>query len=222
MEKYEVKNHLFYDGYELNEHDLENPLFIEKFMKKVNKELFNNKGKIIIIPYFNGKVKEDGGVSGIILGDNFHFTCHGFCYKNTVFIDYYGDDSKKDELYSMIFNYFKTDNYDLGSKNVKGNFGKHIIINPKVMTSNEAIGKVKLVLKEIVMTPIMDTLINKIDDNNYDILQPIAESHISFHQHDNKITVDAFSCKYFDVDKFMSLFDDCKEYIEVNRGIKYE
>ena len=221
MEKYEVKNHLFYDGYDLKEEDLKNPDFIEKFMKMVDEKIFDNKGKITIIPYFNGKVKEDGGVSGIILGDNFHFTCHGFCYKNTVFIDYFGDDSKKEELCKMIFDYFKTDNYDLGSKDVKGNFGKHIIIYPEVINVTMALAKVKQILKEIVMTPIMDSLVNEIDDNNFDVLQPIAESHISFHQHNNNLIVDAFSCKYFDVDKFLSLFN-CEEYIEVNRGIKYK
>lgn len=222
MEKYEVKKHLFYDGYELSEEQLKNPKFIEKFMKLVNERIFNNTGIITIIPYFDGKVKEDGGVSGIILGNNFHFTCHGFCYKKTVFIDYYGDDSKKNELSQMIFDYFKTDNYDMGSENVKGNFGKHLIIETNNISFNEACEKVKLILKEIVMTPITNLLINKIDDNNYDILQPIAESHISFHQNNKMLIVDAFSCNYFNPEKFLSLFDNYDNCIEVNRGIKYK
>lgn len=221
MEKYDVKNHLFYDGYGLKEEELADPNFIGRFINLINEKLFDNRGIVTLIPYFNGKVRKDGGVSGILLGDNFHFTCHGFCYKNTVFIDYYGDESKKEELLNMITNYFKTDDYDLGSRDVKGNFGKHLIIEPNTMTVDEAVNKIREILKEIVMTPITDELINKIDDNNYDVIQPIAESHISFHQHNNYLMVDAFSCNYFDPDKFLSLFN-CNEFIEVNRGIKYK
>ena len=43
----------------------------------------------------------------------------------------------------------------MGSKDVKGNFGKHIIVHPKPLSLEEAKTMVKLILKEINMTPIM-------------------------------------------------------------------
>ena len=133
MEKYEVKNHLFYDGYNLSEEQLSSYQFIYRLLELINKYVFDNKGKIVMIPYFNGKVRNDGGISAVILGDGFHFTCHTFCYKNTVFIDFYGEDSKKETISEIIFDNFKTDDFDMGSKDKKGNFGKHIIINTKAI-----------------------------------------------------------------------------------------
>ena len=222
MEKYNVPNHLFYDGYDLNKQQLSNYQFIYNVLALINKYVFNNKGKITMIPYFNGKIKSDGGISGIILGDGFHFTCHTFCYKNTVFIDFYGDDSKKETVSEIIFDSFKTDNFDMGSKDKKGNFGKHIIISTKAISYADALKKVNQILKEIDMTPITNVIVNKNNEDKYDILQPIAESHISFHRNSDTTTVDAFSCKYFDVNKFLSLMGVNDRYIEVNRGLKYQ
>jgi len=222
MENYNVENHLFYDGYDLNNELLSNPEFVNQLLLLINEYIFDNKGQIKLIPYFNGKVVKDGGVSGVILGDNFHFTCHTFSFKNTVFIDYFGDDRKKSTVKDIILDTFDTNNYDMGSKDVAGNFGKHIILRPKVLELNDAILMVKLILKEIDMTPITELLINRGNNGNFDLLQPIAESHISFHKSKEDMIVDAFSCKYFDVDKFTSLFGNQKDYIEVNRGISYK
>ena len=222
MEKIDIKNYLFYDGYDLSNENLKNVNYITDFLKKVNEIVFNNEGQITIIPYFNGKVKVDGGVSGIILGNNFHFTCHSFCYKGTIFIDYYGNDSKKDLVLDLITNNFTTENYDLGCKDKKGNFGKHIIIKGSAILFDEAINKIKSVLKNIDMIQISELLIKNEDKNNFDILQPIAESHISFHQHNNLLVVDVFSCKYFDTEKVLTMFSNEYDVEEINRGIQYK
>ena len=84
MEKYDVDKHLFYDGYKLDNRLIGNPAFINDLLEAINKYIFNDEGKIQLLPYFDGKVKNDGGVSSVILGNGFHFTCHTFCYKNTV------------------------------------------------------------------------------------------------------------------------------------------
>lgn len=222
MEKLDIKNYLFYDGYDLKNENLENVNYISNFLKEVNEIVFNNEGAITIIPYFDGKIKEDGGVSGIILGSNFHFTCHSFCYKETIFIDYYGNDSKKALVFDLIKRNFKTENFDLGSTDVKGNFGKHIIIKAFPLLLDEAINKIKTILKNITMTPISELLIKNEDKTNFDILQPIAESHISFHQHDDLLVIDVFSCKYFDIEKVLELFLKIYDIEEINRGIQYK
>ena len=97
--------HFFFDGYSIDEKELANVGKVKLFMDNINKCIFNGNGKLVLIPYFDGKVKEDGGVSGIILGENSHFTCHTFCYKNTVFIDYFGDKSKHNDVKDLIFKY---------------------------------------------------------------------------------------------------------------------
>ena len=221
MEKYNVENHLFYDGYNLDNEILSNPEAINSLLETINKYIFLNKGKISLLPYFNGKVKKDGGVSGIILGDGFHFTCHTFSYKNTVFVDYFGDDNSKERVSQILFDFFDTDEFDMGSKDVKGNFGKHIIVHPPSIALPDAKNVIRVILKEINMTPIMELLVNQYGKDSFDLLQPIAESHISFHKKNDEMVVDAFSCKYFDVDKFLKIMETPEEYIEVNRGINY-
>ena len=169
MEKYDVDNHLFYDGYKLDNKLLANPSFVNALLEEVNKYIFKDKGKIKLLPYFNGKVKKDGGVSGIILGDGFHFTCHTFCYKNTVFVDYFGDDDKKEKVHEILLDYFDTDDYDMGSKDVKGNFGKHIIVRPPIVSLDDAKSLIKIILKEIDMRPITDLLVNESSQYAFDI-----------------------------------------------------
>ena len=213
--------HFFFDGYNIETDVLSSINNMKKITEIINQKYFNNQGKIILIPYFNGKIKEDGGVSGIVLGNNSHFTCHTFCYKNALFIDYYGKDN--DTILKDILTIYNTDDYDLcaNNQNQKGNFGKHIIVeNSLPMNIDEGISLIKKILIDIDMTPINDIIINKIDNYNFDLIQPIAESHISIHKTNDKTTIDVFSCKYFDEQKLLTILN-CKDYIEINRGIKY-
>ena len=221
MNKYNVKNHLFYDGYDLDNSVIENPQFVNSLLEKINQSVFNGEGIIRIVPYFNGKVKNDGGISGLILGDNFHFTCHTFSFKNTVFVDYYGDDKRKSIVEEILFKTFDTQNYDMGSKDTKGNFGKHIIFKTKPLSLDKSISMIKIVLKEIEMTPIAEVIVNQKDENNFDVIQLIAESHISFHRCGDEMVMDIFSCKDYNVKRVLELFDALSNYIEVNRGLKY-
>ena len=221
VEKFDVYNRLFYDGYDLDNKLLGDSNYIRNLLELINTNVFNSKGLIKVIPYFDGKVLTDGGVSGIILGNNFHFTCHTFSFKNIVFVDYYGNNSNKKLVEDILFSKFNTSNYDMGSKDVHGNFGKQIIFKTEVLSLNDAIDKVKRILIDINMTPIYDILVNKNSDDSFDIVQLIAESHISFHRNGDEMIVDVFSCKYFDVDKLLRLFDNIDDFIEVNRGINY-
>lgn len=222
---YDQLSHFFFDGYSIEEKELANVLKIQLFIDNINKCIFSGNGKIILIPYFNGMVKDDGGVSGIILGKNSHFTCHTFCYKNTVFIDYFGDKSKHCDVQDMILDTFSTDDFDLCNCNhdIKGNFGKHIIIRPQSMLGfEEAKRVVSAILTEIDMTPITELITRKSDEEQFDIIQPIAESHISFHRDGDEMVVDAFSCKYFDEKKLLSLLNVDDGYSEINRGIRFK
>jgi len=221
----EQLEHFFFDGYSIDEKELANVGKVHFFIQNINKYIFKNKGKIVLIPYFNGKIKSDGGVSGIVIGENFHFTCHTFCYKNTMFIDYFGDKTKQRDVHDLILDSFPTDDYDLckNNQNIKGNFGKHIIIRPASAISFEEAKKLtSVILKEIDMTPINNLITHQTSENQFDILQPIAESHISFHRTNDKMVVDAFSCKYFDEKKLLSLLDNPETYTEINRGIRFK
>ena len=219
-----MNKHFFFDGYELTEKTLSNIDNMKELTNNINKLFFNNKGEIILIPYFNGKIKTDGGVSGIVIGPNSHFTCHTFCYKSAMFIDYYGDKKNHEKIKNEVLKIYSTNDYDLciNNKDIKGNFGKHIITKLKdKLTYNEGIKLIKQILKDIDMTPINETITYKIDDINFDLIQPIAESHISIHQTNKSTMIDVFSCKYFDEQKLLNLLKTT-DYIEINRGIKYK
>ncbi len=216
--------HFFFDGYSLKERTLASIDNMKLLINKINEKYFDNRGTIKIIPYFNGKVKIDGGVSGIIIGQNSHFTCHTFCYKETLFIDYFGLKNNHNKIKTDILKIYPTDDYDLcvNNKDLKGNFGKHIIISStNSYTYNEAIDLIKKILIDIDMTPICDTISIKNSDTCFDLIQPIAESHISIHQTNDSTVIDAFSCKYFDEQKLLAILNS-HEYLEVNRGIKYK
>lgn len=216
-----VNSHLFFDGYDLDNSNLKDVDYVSEFLNEINNKIFNNIGKITLIPYFDGKVQNDGGVSGVIIGKNFHFTCHTFCYKNTVFIDYYGN-GFKDEVFNLIIKYFKTDNYDMCDTNMLGNFGKHLIIGSSKVTINEAKNSIDKIIKNINMTPISDFMEYREDDNNYDVIKLIAESHISFHQHNNSLIIDVFSCKPFEVDKVLELLPNYSDVRIIGRGALFK
>ncbi len=221
MEKYDVKNHLFYDGYGLSKEKLRENRFILILLGIIKKHIFNGKGIVRIIPYFNGKVEEDGGISGIILGEGFHFTCHTFCYKGTVFIDFFGSDDKKAKIAEILQDYFATDDFDMGSKDKEGYFGKHIIVDAEPTSLQNAKLLVQEILDKIHMTPISQLIVRESSSENFDLLQPIAESHISFHRNENGMIVDAFSCKYFDKNEFLRIINE-NDCTEVQRGLRYK
>ena len=217
---------IFFDGYNIKTSKLDNDSKILEFLHLLNSNIFENKGEITIVPYFNGKIKKMGGISATILGHDFHFTCHTFCFLNTVFIDYYGNDDKKQEIIKMILDWFETNNYDLCENNhsIKGNFGKQLIITCKEKLNFEyAKDLINKIIKNIEMTPIYTLLTNYIDEENFDLLQLIAESHIAIHKKYNDVRIDVFSCKDFNEHNVLKLLKNNKYDIKiVNRGIHFK
>ncbi len=220
------QKHFFFDGYDINNGALSDTSNVINLVQDVISTLEPKNVHTEIIPYFNGKVKKDGGVSAVVLGNDFHFTCHTFSYKNTVFIDIYGIDNCEEKLLPVILKYFPTTNYDLcrDFNNLKGNFGKHAIFElDKPLDYDFAAFSIDTLLQDIEMTPITDVMTSFNDEHSFDILQPIAESHISIHVTNGKTFIDVFSCKNFDDEKIKALFDDSAvgESL-VKRGIFYK
>lgn len=217
---------IFFDGYNIKADKLDSESKILDFLNMLNIIVFNNKGEITIVPYFNGKVKKMGGISATILGNNFHFTCHTFCFLNTVFIDYYGNDNNKQEIIKIILDYFDTNDYDLCEENynIKGNFGKQIIItyDDKCLEFEYAKYLINKIIKSIEMTPIYTLLTNYKDEENYDLIQLIAESHISIHKKNEHVGIDVFSCKNFNENNIFELLENDKYNIKIiNRGLYF-
>ena len=141
-----------------------------------------------------------------------------------MFADYFGNINNFDRVKNDILNIYTTDDYDLctENKNLDGNFGKHLIFNNLDVISFDAAKKlIEKILKDIEMTPINDMILNFVDDQHFDLLQPIAESHISIHRNGDKMVLDVFSCKWFDETKMASILNTF-DYEKVCRGVKYK
>ena len=70
------------------------------------------------------------------------------------------------------------------------------------------------------MHPIHEKICSVFEDK-YDILRPIAESHVSIHCHDNCI-IDIFSCNTFDEKKIIELLSNIHSISSVERGVFFD
>ena len=202
-----------YDGQKLSNLYMDNVTKFKEFMNLINEK--HIKGSLTIIPYFEGKVKEDSGITGCIVGNGKHFTCHTFCYKGNVYIDCFNIlPVNYEELEKEVKNHYSADNYNEYfinesnkiSFNKQNKFGKHLILKTNNDIEIEIAKTIinKLLIK-INMTPIHDLIINK-HDLGYDLLQIIAESHISCHKKNNLIYFDIFSCNDFSTKDVQEIF----------------
>lgn len=211
-------DHFFLDGYDIQIDKLNDSHLILELLKKINSKFLNGFGKCIVIPCFNNEKSEDDGISGIILGKNFHFTCHTFSRRKTIFVDSYPITQAAD-LIDILKDYFDPQKIDLCTNNkLTGNFGKHIIIKSHFIPFNEASKLVDLIISKINMHPIYEQIIDECQ-NGYDILRPIAESHISIHSHNNESIIDIFSCKNYDEQKITQEIPNITAISNVERGI---
>lgn len=211
---------MFFDGYEIETKNLNNNEITSHLLDDINKEFLCSKGECVIIPCFDSKYLLDDGISGIILGDNFHFTCHTFSNSNVVFIDLYSNERVgSNNLINIFKNYFEVKKYDLCIDNkVTGRFGKHIVIETELIKYEEALQLVDKIIENIEMHPIYEK-IYYVDENGYDILRPIAESHVSIHCHNNKCIIDVFSCNTFDEKRIFNPLKNINSIKVVERHI---
>jgi len=211
--------HFFYDGYEITAEKLSDINLISDLLDEINKTFANNDGKKVIIPYFNNKDILDDGISGIILSNNFHFTCHTFNNMNTLFVDLYNkEEINNKSLIDILSKYFKVNKYDLCNNNeITGKFGKHIIINTGIIPYEKALNLIDEIITNIEMSPIHEK-ITFVEENGYDILRPIAESHVSIHCHNNKCILDVFSCNNFNEEKIINILNNIYNIRKIERG----
>ena len=214
------ERHLFFDGYEIETKILNNNEILSHLLNDINKKFLCSKGQCVIIPCFDNKSLLDDGISGIILGNNFHFTCHTFSNRNVVFIDLYSNEKiDSNDLINILKKYFEVKKYDLCIDNkITGKFGKHIIMETEFINYEEALQLVDKIIENIEMHPIYEK-ISYVDKNGYDILRPIAESHISIHCHNNQCFIDIFSCNTFDEKRIFNLLKNINRIKTVERGI---
>ncbi|MFZ7119924.1 MAG: S-adenosylmethionine decarboxylase [Eubacteriaceae bacterium] len=243
--------HYMLDSYNCFKTRLEDTALIFEILERIPYEMgIKTTMPPFVLPYFNGVVPEDCGISAFIFLEGGHFTIHTFSYRECYFIDFVSPKSFDEEkLTRLITRAFPTDlcntffiNRIEDNKSTfpivdEGNdFGPHVFLEIKPLKQKFNMGYLFEILDnmptQIDMTPIMRPYVIKngdIEKPIYSGLTMIAESHISIHYFasENKAYFDIFSCKFFDKDfvlpKIIEILggDENLEYTYISRGSKY-
>ncbi|HBE78371.1 MAG TPA: hypothetical protein DDW65_11430 [Firmicutes bacterium] len=203
-----------------------------------------------VLPYYNGVIPEDCGISAFVFLDGGHFTIHTFSFREAYFVDFLCPDSfDTEKLKGHIKGAFPAEritSYCLERErpasyppkieiNQALDFGPHLFLDfknyqgPKTM--DELFELFDTMPFKIGMTPIIRPYMVKNTIGNQkvtSILTMIAESHISLHyfEESNRAYLDLFSCRFFD---YTSVIGTLKEVFHseisnetlIARGSKY-
>lgn len=218
--------HVMYDGYLGDQEKMADVPGVYEMCYAIARKLkIGDLERVHVLPYFTGLVPEDSGISALFLYPRGHFTVHTFDKKQTVFVDFAViDESVADPAKAIrdamreTFDVERDETFARGSNpvddpgKIPDGFGPHLTfqgqLSPEQITLDwmyDFLGKMP---KAIEMTPISSpTVISSIgkDGHKYrDGMAVIAESHITIHaDEDGRYFFDIFSCKAFDVDRFM-------------------
>jgi S-adenosylmethionine/arginine decarboxylase-like enzyme len=178
-----------------------------------------------ILPYYNGVVPEDCGISAFVFLAGGHFTIHTFSFREVYFVDLVSsqalDINKLESIVRETFPAEKVTSYLLDRNkqesypqkieiNEAQDFGPHVFLDFSKYTGPSTLDELFAIFDtmpfKIGMTPIMRPYVvkNTIGDEKVtSILTMIAESHISLHyfEESKKAYLDLFSCRFFNYDE---------------------
>lgn len=217
--------HFLYDAYNGYRSRLDDIMLVHEFLDEVPVKI-GVKAVMppFVLPYYNGVVPEDCGLSAFVFLPGGHLTLHTFSYRGAFFIDcLYPKDFDRKRLRTLIRDAFPADrsseNYVNRSNSERMNrpavdarkdFGPHLLLNvedyvgPK--TLNSVFNYLDRLPPAIGMTPIIRPYVvtNLIEGQEViSGMTMIAESHIGLHvfRKSRKAFFDVFSCTFFDSKK---------------------
>ena len=199
-----------------------------------------------IIPYYYGKVKEDIGISAILLLEGGHVTIHTFPKRECYFIDCFTpDDFDENYLYEYLYKSLPFDKeltifntvlresntFEIQEYNPENDFGPHLMleIDSNSIDMEKMYSFLENIVYEINMDPITRPLILKSTRTNPKYLSGIiviAQSHIALHYEykTKKVFADIFSCMPFDysvVSGIMESLGTVLSNVLIPRGTKH-
>jgi hypothetical protein len=177
-----------------------------------------------VLPYYNGVVPEDCGISAFVFLAGGHFTLHTFSYRGAFFVDFlYPREFDRKRLHSLIDDAFPAEkkfenciDRTAGERLVRPaidpgkDFGPHFFLDIDEYAGPDTLDGVFAYLDQlpaqIGMTPIIRPYVVKSRDGSQEVvsgLTMIAESHIALHvfKENRKACFDLFSCTFFDTAK---------------------
>lgn len=228
-------NHFVLDAFNGYRSRLDDILLVQEILEEIPEKL-GVKAVMppFLLPYYNGVVPEDCGISAFVFLAGGHFTIHTFSFREVYFVDFltsepFGakrlEDLLKQTLPAERISTFclERERRESFPQDIKINealdFGPHLFLDitdyqgPKTM--DELFACFDTMPFAIGMTPIMRpyTVKNIVGGEKVtSIITMIAESHISLHyfEDSNRAYLDLFSCRFFNtpevVGKLKQLF----------------
>jgi S-adenosylmethionine/arginine decarboxylase-like enzyme len=203
-----------------------------------------------VLPYYNGVVPEDCGISAFVFLAGGHFTLHTFSYRGAFFIDFlYPREFPPQKLRSLIDDAFPSErnfqNYvhrTAGERLVRPavdtrkDFGPHLLFNIEDYAGPDTLDEIFSYLDRlpasIGMTPIVRPYVVRNLIGGQEVISGmtmIAESHIALHifNKSRKAFFDLFSCTFFDARKVLpeirgKLKGRIAQETLISRGSKYK
>jgi S-adenosylmethionine/arginine decarboxylase-like enzyme len=243
--------HFLFDAYESYRSRLDDITLIHEFLEEVPLKMgLKTVMPPFVLPYYNGIVPEDAGLSAFVFLEGGHFTIHTFSYRGVFFCDLLYPqtfDTEKLRVYideafpaQKVFQNFverqKEFRLDRPAVDEKKDFGPHLMLNLEgykgPSTLDSLFAYFDILPSAIGMTPIMRPYGVRSAAGKKEvisILTMIAESHISLHffPNEGQAFFDIFSCSFFDTDKVSrelkkGLEGTITAEVLISRGSKYK
>lgn len=243
-------NHFVMDAFNGYRSRLDDITLVYEFLEELPSKLgLKTVMPPFILPYYNGVVPEDCGISAFVFLAGGHFTIHTFSFREAYFIDLVcptpfdpnfleGVIKETFPATKVTSHLVERDNENSFPKteiNRELDFGPHLFIDFKNYNGPKSMDELFEIFDtmpfKIGMTPIMRPYVvkNKVGNENVtSILTMIAESHISLHyfQESQRAYLDLFSCRYFDyndvIGKLLKVFaSDISNETLISRGSFY-
>jgi S-adenosylmethionine/arginine decarboxylase-like enzyme len=177
-----------------------------------------------VLPYYNGVIPEDCGISAFVFLAGGHFTIHTFSFRESYFVDVvHPEPFDPKRLESMIQEVFPAERrtrhlalrggrvraFPRSGIDERNDFGPHLMLDfarlRTIPTLDSLVGLFDHLPHKIGMTPIMRPYAVRTDvagESVVSIMTMIAESHISLHvfPKQKRAYLDLFSCTFFETD----------------------
>lgn len=245
-------NHFVMDAFQGYRSRLDDLLLVYEALEEIPQKLgLKAVMPPFILPYYNGVVPEDCGISAFVFLAGGHFTIHTFSFREAYFVDLLSpeavDGNRVEKLIKDAFPAERVTSYSLERErretypakieiNEALDFGPHLFLGLKNYSGPKSMDELfdffDIMPFDIGMTPIMRPIAvkNSVSGGKViSILTMIAESHISLHYFEESQSAyfDLFSCKFFDYDKVGArlkkvLKSEVANENLISRGSKYQ
>jgi len=243
--------HFFYDAYNGYRSRLDDLLLVHEFLEEVPQKLgVKTVMPPFVLPYYNGVVPEDSGISAFVFLAGGHFTLHTFSYRGAFFVDFlYPREFDQKRLHALIDDAFPAEiksenciNRTAGERlvrpaiDIKKDFGPHFFLDISEYGGPDTMDGIFAYLdglpSSVGMTPIIRPYVVRGRYGKQEVVSGmtmIAESHIALHvfKESRKAYFDLFSCTFFDTRKVplevkKALKGKILRETLVSRGSKYK